>query len=911
MAKFEDTIPFVAVETDEEYTFWFTSNSILRYDTQTIADVLYNKKNMEGQEGVDNLLDNLCIFTPKGGVILQPYVDTGWKSKYPPDYIISGNQDPNKIWSYVDWSSSIPLLTMKNTTSDVIGYKKIPKVSLKSCYSWRPNEGFSILYKLLDKPVDLELKDERGQELDPNYAEPKVYVYLILNISSQEAQKAKTMTIKLLLECSSTGEVDVIFNKIKDTGVSKSTGKRKIQLEPVELSDELATKERTKYLISQSAVLKKRKLAGMEMNELMITFIDGAFCIGSSPLNHQYNPTTINLGALRQSTISQKLNAQDSIISSKEVVEKFDYQIIEMMIGVKFASAVFAFFPVKFKQYGRCEVGDTENTNFLSIAKYYETTGGNGTGIKQKVRASYVSKEETNESVNTQSITVTGKKDTEKIKISLYEEKDKKLNFIFEIFSDSITTPAFYCYEACVGGSRITVKNFPQFVIYPASLNFKYDMSGYNGTFSVPGRQLINGTPIVDLFRGILPVTIYFGRIIPGTDFNVIKQNAKFFCGENITPGNLDDMFSVVRMKAFTTPVSVSRGISDTSVDITFKDRACGLREEVMFMLPIYDGWFDVSAIRDILSRTYFGDNLIIKFKGIDLLSYQRKGPNFRLSYGTMKQPLWMFQEGIKAWEALDKIAKYVLRMLIPWSDGRLLYADWISYDNAISGFDPRRGNWTAGIEFKEVKWAYKDGQWLNPENIGLNYTEMISLNNNVDYEVIVDDAIVMGVTPLAVPRETPEGIVWEINFDDWRILTGRYPGLDEWYRRKMNYHRGWAPWRKLYFDRDPIYNNPQVVDTVAYLNYLRNFRPLEKISLRTLGRVDLFPLMLFEVLEPEGEGKAIQKDEESIGLFANRKVFRAVGLTYNFDGKSKTFETIIDGERVFGGIWEYVMEVW
>jgi hypothetical protein len=565
--------------------------------------------------------------------------------------------------------------------------------------------------------------------------------------------------------------------------------------------------------------------------------------------------------------------------SEECVYKKVQYKITGINIGVKFASVSLTTFPITFASYGEMTYSDVGQAVLFQSSDWLNSQNPD-TSIPERYQVKCFRRELVN------------------VKI---EPCGDDVHFNLRMSSDTSRqlTPVFYYVEYSFPTYLFKVKNLAPVEIPLKSMNMTYDITGYNGDITLFGRVLVNNERLVNLFKGIVPAMLYFGRMTLGDSWNDVKSSAKYLCGENVTPGNLeDDIFTVKKVKVLVEPSRAGRATVDSYLSLGFRDRTAGLREEMLFMLPIYDGWIDELAIRDILSRTYLGDVLVEQFKNKHLILSSRRG--FRLSYGTMKQPLWMFQEGITARDAIDRIIQFIHRWFIPWPDGSILYADYANYDLAISNLDTGNFGAWSGLKFHE-----------NPKAVDKNFTEIMNLEQSVDARVVFDQVFIFGVTPMAIPVKKGGQIVWEMDPQKWGIIVSSVPDFKNYWYSRTNYEAGWCPWTRRYIERDPNINTQKIADVVADHTYRRNCRPYVKVSFITLGRTDLFPLLIFELEERNLPG-AIKFD---INLpdcaFNNRNVFRIVSMSFNLDGERKNFTTSITGERVYGAPWEYIFTKW
>jgi hypothetical protein len=782
----------------------------------------------------------------------------------------------------------IPILTMNNLSEKRIGAGRLPNFILDYPLDMKSDWGWCLAYRLFDKPSELRYQDPGGKKFSElKHFHPALYVWMRLKMDYEDGTSDTGI---MLLEMDNQGALNIILTKSEQE--KDERGNLVWKVKPLKgvmkngLSSELATEDgRSKYSVVFSTQLAKETLAGKDMFLCPIMFLDGYIVIGCPESKEPaWTPGVCfrydSVDKAISTYITGKVNTTTapSEYSEQSLYKKVQYKITGINIGVKFASVSLTTFPIVFASYGEVTYSDAGQAALFRDSDWLNSQSPS-TSIPGMYQGGCC------------------RKNLIDVKVEPYGD-DVHFNLRMSSDLSRRLTPIFYYVEYSFPTYFFKVKNLAPVEIPLKSMSMTYDITGYSGDITLFGRVLVNNERLVNLFKGIVPAVLYFGRMNLGDSWNTVKASAKYLCGEDVTPGKLDDIFTVKKVKVLVEPSRAGRTSAESSLTLSFRDRTAGLREEMLFMLPIYDGWIDELAIRDILRRTYLGDVLVERFKNKYLILPSRR--MFRLSYGTMKQPLWMFQEGITAREAIDRIIQFVYRWFIPWPDGNILYADYAAYDLAISNLDTGNFGAWSGLKFHE-----------NPLAVDANFTEIINLEQNIDARVVFDQVFIFGVTPMAVPVKKGSQIVWEIDPQKWGIIVSSVPDFRSYWYSRTNYGAGWCPWTRRYIERDPNINTQKAADIVADHTYRRNCRPYVKVSFTTLGRTDLFPLLIFELEERDLPG-AVKFD---INLpdcaFNNRNVFRIVSMSFNLDGERKNFTTSITGERVYGAPWEYVFTKW
>jgi hypothetical protein len=897
VVRYESSVPAAYLEVENDYSIW-SSVGMLRYSSDNVLEVLRRGITEQPSSASAN---NLVVNTATGGVVLRGYPDYEYYSREysSPDGIKRMTSErvlfPSRVrelpegWVYSVYSfPGTPILTMNDLSEERIGAGRLPNFILDYPLNMERDWGWCLAYKLFDKPSELKYQDPSGREfVELKHFHPALYVWMRLRL---EYEDGTVDAGTLLLEMDNQGLLNVILTKSEQT--TDELGNPIWQVRSLKdvmkngLSSDLATEYgRSQYSAVFSAQLPKKTVAGKDMFLCPIMFLDGHIVIGcpehraadwSPEICFRYD--SVDKAITARSAGKVETTSAPSDYSEKDVYKKVQYVITGINIGVKFASVSLTTFPIVFASYGEITYSDVGQAVLFQDSEWLSSQNPDK-HIPQRYQVKCY------------------RKDLINVRIAPY---GNDVHFNLQMSSDTSArrSPVFYYVEYYFPTYLFRVRDLAPVEIPLKSMNMTYDITGYSGNITLFGRELVNNERLVNLFKGIVPAVLYFGRMNSGDSWSDVKRSAKYLCGEDVVPGRLEDLFTVKKVKVLVEPSKAGRTVAESSLSLNFRDRTAGLREEMLFMLPIHDGWIDELAIRDILSRTYLGDVLVRSFRNRSLILHRREG--FRLSYGTMKQPLWMFQEGITARDAIDRIVQFVHRWFIPWPDGKILYADYASYDLVISNLDTGNfENWS-GLKFHE-----------NPAAVDANFTEIMNLEQDIDARVVFDQVFIFGVTPMAVPVKKGSQIVWEMDPQKWGIIVSSVPDFQNYWYSRTTYRAGWCPWSRRYIERDPNINTQKAADAVAEHIYRRNCRPYVKVSFTTLGRTDLFPLLVFELEERDLPG-AVKFD---INLpdcaFNNRNVFRIVSMSFNLDGERKNFTTSITGERVYGAAWEYILTKW
>ena len=895
LVRYGDSVPTAYLEIESDYSIW-NSVGMLRYSSNNVLEVLRRAITEQPSSPSTN---NLVVNTVIGGVVLRGYPDYEYYSRNysSPDDVKemiekhvlfpSGVKKLPEGWIYSLYSfPGTPILTMNDLKQ--VGAGKLPNFVLDCPLNMESDWGWCLAYKLFDKPSELNYQDPNGKKFEElKHFHPALYVWMRLKMDYEDGTSDTGI---ILLEMDNQGVLNVILTKSEEE--KDALGNPVWKVKPLKdvmqngLSSELATEDgRSKYGVVFSTQLAKKTVAGKDMFLCPIMFLDGHIVIGcpedkepawSPDVCFRYDSTE---NAISVSTTGRiETTTAPSDYSESNVYKKVWYKITGINIGVKFASVSLTTFPVVFDSCGEMTYSDAGQAVLFQDSDWLNSQNPD-TRIPEKYQVKCCRR------------WLIG------VKIEPWGDD---VHFDLWLSSDVSRrlTPVFYYVEYSFPTYTFKVKNLSPVEIPLKSMSMTYDVTGYSGDITLFGRMLVNKERLVNLFKGIVPAMLYFGRMDTSQSWNDVKSSAKYLCGKDVTPGTLDDIFTVKKVKVLIEPSRASRATVESSLSLSFRDRTAGLREEMLFMLPIYDGWIDELAIRDILRRTYLGDVLVESFRNKYLILPSRRG--FRLSYGTMKQPLWMFQEGITARDAIDRVLQFVHRWFIPWSDGSILYADYASYDLAISNLDTGNFGAWSGLKFHE-----------NPLAVDKNFTEIINLEQSIDARVVFDQVFIFGVTPMAIPVKKGSQIVWEMDPQKWGIIVSSVPDFKSYWYSKTNYGVGWCPWSRRYIERDPNINTQKAADVVANHTYRRNCRPYVKVSFTTLGRTDLFPLLVFELEERDLPGAVKFNIDLPDCAFSNRNVFRIVSMSFNLDGERKNFTTSITGERVYGATWEYIFTKW
>jgi len=900
-------LPYCFVRFDGETENFFVTGRTQRYSADSIIEDPRCK------------VSNLIYLEPVGALMLRPYID--YKSdKYDYDKfkyrktskegtisweLISKKKtadDEINPWSIIKNTAECSYLHLRDTSKNSIGEGKIQvfQVQPSTDQSWKCNEGINFGLKLYSTPSDI-MKELQKENETKKFAIPSVYFLFTVKKTIKED---KSSTYNYLFEYNKKQSLSLLELPVEYRTKGQAERVWRELAYEAAFTDEGQPKGRDRFRVLASAHISNRgeTLAGKDIVNLSFMFLDNGIAVDSGmPDKLRWSPEFFySEGLVEEYQDRNPMKwtndpATGGIAGNRvESFETVKWEIEKIQVGVKFASATFFVYPIRYPKMGGFKI-------FVENDERVEASLVTGYSVLVKGKYTKAVKTFTDDPNEIRfSYTSVPRNETEKLPGGV------NVNVRMQSI-DGTSTPLFYYYEDLSPTTMKSVYHVAKWFT-PISFTLNWDGSGYKGTIDFSSRMPANEPRIQDYLKGIRPVTIFFGRAPESSNVN-LDAMAEEQRGKYSFPPN--SPFGTIAFKGYFYPThSLSRTGQQSIITLTFCDRIISVKEARAWMLPIYDGWEDEAALRNLLDfAEYGGMNLITKVGSKNLLSRGK----FRLPLGTMKGPKFMYPEGSYVWECMQDIATKAVRWLIPWRDGKVYYTDFKAYDEVFS-LQSGGGGYETIHKFEEVtkdsssQLAFRD--------------ELFRLTSSADFSVAYNEVDVMGFTPLAYPERLPNSRVrWKLlDPKEWKPFTASYPYV---LVKASGEQEGGIPWRKRWVWRAPEINTQEAADAFAIRIFARNALPYYGGSFSTWGRTDLVPLQLIEIVERNAAGQRgtnparilpeIDMGNLKPGLeniyreswFFDRCVYRILNIEWIMT-QDKKFTTTLQLERFFGSEYDY-----